>query len=175
MNHFFKKKTLQLGLPGTCKNNNYTCLLYRANIWLYSGIEARSCEHNSWQLFWLFFITLSRNFCCMSWDHLFLSLSELLMLCWGPVSGFQNTMLLLMNLIKHHAWQSKKLTLWKPGGYRFNFSWISRTTIILANNVPQSWGRESSALILSLPQLTWLSSHTDYPTSLSSSGKNKPE
>lgn len=86
-------------------------------------------------------------------------------LCFAEVQSapFRTMSLLLMNLIKHHAWQSKKLTLWEPGGYKFNFSWISRTTIILDNNVPQSWGRESSALMLSLPQLTWLPNIPEVP------------
>lgn len=85
-------------------------------------------------------------------------------LCFAEVQSvpFRTMSLLLMNLIKHHAWQSKKLTLWEPGGYRFNFSWISRTTIIPDNNVPQSWGRVSSALMLSLPQLTWLSNIPEF-------------
>lgn len=77
---------------------------------------------------------------------------------------FSTQCTLLMKLIKHHAWQSKKLTQWEPKRYRFNFSWFAKTTTILYNKPPQSWWRQSSALIFSLPlehQITLLS-HTNY-------------
>ena len=157
MNHLFKKK--ELGFSGTYKNNNYFCLFYPTNILIYGFHRSNNC----WQLFSFFvcFTFKHRYFAvCIKKTYFLLSKTfpyALLFWYWCLVRGFQNMMWahylsrcsLLMKQIKHHAWQSKKLTLWEPGGYRFNFSSFRKTTIILYNSMPQSWWR-SSALILSL-------------------------
>lgn len=190
MNHFFKKN--QLGFSGTYKNNNYFCLSYPTNILIYSfrpKEEVMSTTAGNFD----FVLLLNRYFVVQTENAYFLlsnfSLYSLVLtlmsskeLSEHDVSViFSSRCTLLMKLIKHHAWQSNKLTLWEPGGYRFNSSWFSKTTISLYNNMPQSWWRKSSALILSLPpvipdhfSITHGLLNTQRQRIPNSSGKNKP-